>query len=395
MSGPDAPRRSRRSRRLRRRGRPHRDQGWDRDRGRRADRVTGRWWLWLLSAMMLIALAGALPSLTLFTLASGLVLTVAGAAAVVLPATGRLTVERTLPLREVREDEPLPLEFRVRMPAWLPARLEVEVDEDVWIPLERDGGTVDLFVERRGAFVVGPSPLRLGDPLGIVRRPLTAGTPEPVLVLPEPGTDARAVPPHGVRSDDLEPDGLRGYVPGTPISRIHWASLARGGELQERRMAPPPTGLPLVIVDTSGAAGPGALDRLARAAAGRVLALARGGGCELLLPGERAPLTVVDGAGWRAAHRALALLEAAPGQVPRPPAGRGSAVVGVPRGFGPGPEPPPLPPGVVPLPAEHGRAFAATLARTRSGAAGGVPGGPGGASRRTGTAVPGPREPVR
>ncbi|XVQ13054.1 DUF58 domain-containing protein [Spirillospora sp. CA-255316] len=356
-------------------------------RRRRPDRVSGRWWLWLLAAGMLIALAGALPSLTVFTLAAGLVLTVAGAAVVVLPAAGRLTVERTLPVREAREDEPLPLEFRVRMPSWLPVRLEVSTGQGVWVPLEREGGTVDLFVERRGAFVVGPSRIRLGDPLGIVRRPLTAGVPEPVLVLPEIGTDARVVPPRGARADDLEPDGLRPYVPGSPISRIHWASLARGGELQERRMAAPPTGLPLVIVDTSGAADPRAVDWVARAAAGCALTLARSGGCEVLLPGAKTPMAVVDAAGWRAVHRRLALLEeGGHGQVRRPPGGRGSSVVHVPPGLDLGPPRPPLPHGVVPMPAGHGEAFAVTL--------NGAPPTPSAAVPKA-AAAPRDREPVR
>ncbi|GAA2418447.1 hypothetical protein GCM10010191_31540 [Actinomadura vinacea] len=329
---------------------------------RRPDRVTGRWALWLLAAAMLIALAGALPSLTVFTLAIGLVLTVAGAAAVVLLAAGRPAIVRTLPVREAREDEPLPLEFRVRMPSWLPIRLEVRTGPHTWVPLDRDGGTVELFVERRGAHVVGPSPMRLGDPLGILRRPVTAGVPEPVLILPEPGTDARIVPPRGARADDLEPDGLRPYVPGSPISRVHWPSLARGGELQERRIAAPPTGLPLVIVDTSGATDPRAVDWVARAAAGCALSLARSGGCEVLLPGAKAPMAVVDGATWRAVHRRLALLEPGrQGGARRPPGGRGSSVVHVPPGLDLGPERPPLPPGVVPMPTGHDLAFVATI----------------------------------
>ncbi|MFF5259142.1 DUF58 domain-containing protein [Actinomadura viridis] len=325
--------------------------------------MTGRWSLWLLSAVMLAGLSGALPSLTLFTLAAGLALTAAGAAVIVVLAGRRVTITRAVPLREAHEDEPIPLEFTVRLPAWLPARIEVRTDNGVWTPLDRHGGRVDLYVGRRGAYVLGPSRVRLGDPLGILRRPLTAGTPEPVLLLPEPGTDGGTAPPRGARADDLEPDGLRPYVPGSPISRIHWPSLARGGDLQERRMAAPPSGLPLVIVDAAGAADPRAADWLARAAAGRVLTLARTGGCEVLLPGAPAPLAAVDAPSWRAVHRRLALLDGARGgRAGRPPGGRASSVVGVPPGLDLGPPRTEPPPGVVALPAEQALTFVAGLA---------------------------------
>ncbi|MEW2356159.1 DUF58 domain-containing protein [Spirillospora sp. NPDC029432] len=326
-------------------------------RGRRAERpgrVSGRWPLWLLAAAAIGGLAAALPSLTLFTLAAGLVLTVLAGVLVTAVAGGRVSVTRTVPVREAGEDDPLLLDFSVRMPAWAPARLEVRTADGGWAALDRDGGTVDLVVGRRGAHVLGPSRLRVGDPLGILRRPLRAGSPEPVLVLPDPAGDARTMPPRAVRADDLEPDGLRPYVPGSPISRIHWASLARGGELQERRFAAPPSGLPLVIVDTADATDPRAVDWVARAAAGCVLALARDGGCEVLLPGAETPVPAVDEPSWRAVRRRLALLEGGQAAV-RPPGGRASSVVQAPAGLDLGPPRPPLPPGVVALPA--GRAL--------------------------------------
>ena len=96
-------------------------------------------------------------------------------------------------------------------------------------------------------------------------------------------------PPAGLRrggaqvNGDPEPDGLRPYAPGTPMSRIHWPSAARGGGLQERHFVSGRDQLPLVVVDTSSADGrrrdraqrggdrarAGALRRLPRAAAGR------------------------------------------------------------------------------------------------------------------------------
>jgi uncharacterized protein (DUF58 family) len=317
---------------------------------RRPARAGSRWGYWLTAAAILTGLAAALPSLTLFALAMGLLVTVAGATALTLSAASRLSISRSLPVREVREDEPLALEFAVRLPRWLPARIEVLTGPRAWTPLDGPGGAVELLIDRRGAHLVGPSQVRLGDPFGIVRRRVRAGKPEPVLVLPEIGVDTPIDPPRGARADDLDPDGLRPYVPGSPISRIHWASLARGGELQERRMIAPPTGLPLVIVDTTGADDPRAIDWVARASAGSVLALARGGGCEVLLPGVPTPLPAVDGPSWRGVHRRLALLDADHnGVMAVPPSGRASSIIRVPQGLAFGPPRPDLPPGVAPL----------------------------------------------
>ena len=133
----------------------------------------------------------------------------------------------------------------------------------------------------------------------------SAARPESLLVLPEP-----APPPAGLRrggaevSGDPEPDGLRPYAPGTPMSRVHWPSAARG-----RRLA----GAPLRQRPRSAPAGRGrhvergaSSTRIARDAAGIVLALARTGGCRVLLPGDRVPTTLDDTAGWPALHRRLA-----------------------------------------------------------------------------------------
>ena len=109
-------------------------------------------------------------------------------------------------------------------------------------------------------------------------------------------------------SGDPEPDGLRPYTPGTPINRVHWAGAARGGELQERHFATGRDQLPLVVVDTQGADA-AAVAWVARSAAGLVLALARAGGCRVLLPGDRVVTTIDDVGAWPPIHRRLAALE--------------------------------------------------------------------------------------
>jgi uncharacterized protein (DUF58 family) len=96
---------------------------------------------------------------------------------------------------------------------------------------------------------------------------------------------------------------------GTPASRMHWASLARGAGLLERRFTNERVGAQLYVVDTSGAASDADADRIVRSAVAHILQYARAGGCAVLLPGDDAPVTIgPDLRGWRAIHRRLAVL---------------------------------------------------------------------------------------
>ncbi|SEF79408.1 Uncharacterized conserved protein, DUF58 family, contains vWF domain [Thermomonospora echinospora] len=301
---------------------------------------------WLVCAAALAFAAGALPSLALFALAVGIVIMVAGAAVTVLVARARMTAGRVVMEREIPEDRPLRLRFDVRLPARLPACVHVRVGRRAWVRLGEGGGVVEVPIDRRGAYRVEASRLRVGDELGIFRVTVRVGEPERVLVLPVPDGGAPAAPARGPSAEHIEPDGLRPYVPGTPVSRIHWLSLARGMGLHERRMGPPPTGLPLVVVDTSADPDPRAVDWVARTAAGLVRRLSRDGGCAVLLPGDATATTVNDEKSWRALHRRLAVLDAGDGPVQQPAGVAG--VVRFPPGHDLGPPPPPLPPGVVP-----------------------------------------------
>src|SRR6266487_1519419 len=187
-----------------------------------------------------------------------------------------------------------------------------------------------LNVGRRGLWRLAPSRLRLRDALGIFERSMLAGQPEQVLILPapDPAMPIPARPASCAAPGEADLDGLEPYVPGTPIGRIHWPALARGAGLQQRRLAPPPTDLPLVVVDTTAASDPRAVDWAARAAAGVVVRLARTGGCRVLLPGDRTPTTVTElAATWRGVRRRLALVEPAGPATGRAPPGAGQVPV--------------------------------------------------------------------
>jgi uncharacterized protein (DUF58 family) len=136
----------------------------------------------------------------------------------------------------------------------------------------------------------------------------------------------------------IEIDGLREHQPGSPASRIHWPSVARGGEMMEKRLRPEMDSRPLIVLDSRGPASAESLDAAVRAAASLCLHLARHGGCALLLPGERRPSAIEsDLAAWHPAHVRLALVEAGGMPIASAALGRSGPVIYVasrlPRGM--------------------------------------------------------------
>jgi uncharacterized protein (DUF58 family) len=307
--------------------------------------------------MALAAAAGALASLALFALAVGVVVITVAAGASVALAARHLAVTRWVPQREAREGQPIGVRFQVSGLGWLllPVHLEAQVDDARWVLLGDRGGTLEFTVWRRGAWQLAPSRLRMRDALGIFERSVPAGQPEPLLILPATDLTVTIHPWSGATGADANPDldGLQPYTPGTPVGRIHWPALARGAGLQQRRLAAPPTGLPLVVVDTADAGDPRAVDWAARAAAGVIVRLARSGGCRVLLPGDQVATTVTDTtATWRRVHHRLALLAPADRAAVRASLGTGQAAdVHIRAARVPaevlGQPPRPLPPGVV------------------------------------------------
>ena len=277
----------------------------------------------VLGAAALTVIAGAVPVPALLPLAGGLAVMTAGACGVMIIAVRRMAITRSLAVWEAREDEPIRMRFEVAGLGRLPVTLEVQTAEGVWLPLSPRGGSVDLLVGRRGGHRLGPSQVRLRDALGIFERRSAAGRHESVLILPAPDNRLAGAPPGGrPAGSEEEPEGVRPYTPGTPLSRIHWPSLARGAGLHVRSLAPGPEALPLVLVETDGDHGPTALDWVARAAAGWILHLVRAGGCRVLLPGDRTATTVTSTVEWRAVHRRLALIERCAAAIPSGASGR-------------------------------------------------------------------------
>lgn len=275
----------------------------------------------------LVLLAGglALGTPSLYLPAVALILLGAGAAAWVALAAAGAGLERTAGPHTVEEEQPWPVVLDVRR-GIVPAPGGELVEPLLGRPLPAGLGApprvrVEVRFERRGRRAIVPARLAIRDPLGLAERTVESGAGE-VLVLPRihpvltPGAAAtgrigsRAARPLA-ESAEVEIDGLRPYRPGVPASRIHWPAVARRGELVERRLVADSDSRPLVVLDARRPPDEDALDRAVRAAASLAVHLARGGGCALLLPGDRRPADVdAELRAWPALHVRLALVEA-------------------------------------------------------------------------------------
>jgi uncharacterized protein (DUF58 family) len=262
-----------------------------------------------------------------------------GAPAWTLLAARGATVERRLSIRRIEEDARFEFELEVRcgrMPALAGAVLEPLAPELIALGPRRRTSIrrMSASFSRRGLQRLEPPALLIRDPFEIASRvrPGTGAVHE-LLVLPrtEPirvagggAGPARSAASFGLAARapraalaEVEVDGLRPYREGTSASRIHWAAMARGAGLLERRLRAESDSRPLVVLDARGAVRTEDLDAAVRAAASITLELAQRGGCALLLPGERRATPLDGGPGpWAAAHARLAMIDGAPGTPP-------------------------------------------------------------------------------
>ena len=128
-------------------------------------------------------------------------------------------------------------------------------------------GAFPLPMPRRGIVTLGPLEVRRLDPLGLTSRKIAIGPVTTVTVWPrqvpapptplsrsplsggaiEPLSDAST--PRWLHRGEEEPDGLRAYVPGDELRRVHWTASARGRGLMVRTTLPIGRPMPLVVLD--------------------------------------------------------------------------------------------------------------------------------------------------
>jgi uncharacterized protein (DUF58 family) len=302
-------------------------------------------------------------SLTLIGLGFGLVAALAcgiallvmaiGAVLWVELATARGKLEREPGPGRLEESEPYPLRIVLRHTLLPPPGGELTD------PLLERGVPIgprwsrrferDVWLETPGRRALHPARLLVRDPLGLWQRELTSGRAGELVVLPRidpvrwagAGAEPRGKSAGSGRASDatsrrgglaqFEVDGLRPYREGSPASRIHWPAVARSGEMIERRLIAGGEPRPLVVFDPRGGTAT-QRERAMRAAASLCVELARSGGCDLLVPGERRPLSIDPSLRtWPEAHVRIAVADPDSGP-PMPQSGSGAAVLWVTAG---------------------------------------------------------------
>lgn len=219
--------------------------------------------------------------------------------------------------------------------------------EEQWIPLSALASGEHRFVSlpvptgSRGLWWWGPAELWCTDPFGLTAWRVATTPAAPVTVLPVPAAlDAADLPPAepaagGASSAGVGPpawagggdefSGLRPYVPGDRLTRLHWPALARSDQLVVRHFVEHQDPLELVI-DTR----PWKIEAAVAAAAG-IGAAALASGRELSIRTDAGEQLVVspDRLGRARLLRALALVGSTTGGRVRPGrAGGGAAVLG-------------------------------------------------------------------
>ena len=271
-------------------------------------------------------------------------------------ATLRGRLERLPGPARLEESEPYPLRIRLRRTILPPPGGELTdplLDRSVPVG-PRWSKRLDraVWLQSPGRVQLDPTRLVVRDPLGLWQRRLDSPASLDLVVLPRidpvrwvgPGAEPRGQSPGSGHASDavsrrggpaqFEVDGLRPYRDGSPASRIHWPAVARTGEMIERRLVAGGEPRPLVVFDPRGAEDPARRERAMRATASLCVELGRSGGCDLLLPGERRPLTIDPALrSWPEAHVRIAVSDPNAGP-PLLPALRGSTVLWVTAGRG-------------------------------------------------------------
>ncbi len=275
--------------------------------------------------LLLLLVAGTFDAEPLYVTGSALALLGLGAAAWIGAGAWGAQIRRDLGKRSVLEEQPLAVMIEAGAgklplpPGWIDEPLLPE-------PVRFQAGRrstrvrVEIRFARRGRRRLSPPALVLRDPFGLAQRVVHGDTEDEILVLPRTfpvnvtAGGGEATPAHAraalIAAAETEIDGLRPFREGSPASRIHWPSVARGHGMMERKLISEADSRPLVVLDPRAPSSPDALDAAVRAAGSLLLHFARRTGCGLLLPGDRRAVAIEpDLLAWPAAHVRLALLD--------------------------------------------------------------------------------------
>jgi uncharacterized protein (DUF58 family) len=275
--------------------------------------------------LLLALAAAAFDSPSLYVPGVALLLLGAGSAIWVGLAASGARIERSLDLHSVEEEQPCPLHVSASSGVVPPPGGELAeplLPAPVPVALRASRRVrVNVRFARRGRRELEPARLVIRDPLSLALREVATPA-QQVLVLPriEPVLSGKSADGAGSAAGltglleqegaELELDSLRPYREGAPASRIHWPTVARTGDMVERRLTADADSWPLVVLDPRHPADSDALDCAVRAAASLCVHIARLGGCALLLPGDRRPAEIDPALrSWPPLHARLAVVE--------------------------------------------------------------------------------------
>jgi len=235
------------------------------------------------------------------------------------PAQGWLDGARSRPTRRQRARDRRALSRARRLPGLRPGS---DATVSVRVP-----------TATRGLLTLSDVGVWCEDPFRLFARRVTLAPPAHVIVYPKPaevteagratgahpGSRTRSSalgPTNGLSGDELS--GLRPYAPGDRLTRLHWPSLARTGELVVREFLEPQAGSLSLLVDLRPSAhtAHSVEDTISRAAGLGARALRQGLTVELCTSTGDRVVIPPNATGQQTMLRALALL----GPASAPPA---------------------------------------------------------------------------
>ena len=197
----------------------------------------------------------------------------------------QIKLQRTLQESWTEVGDELTEHWRLENEARLPL-LWLEIDDGSTVPGyharriaacgPRETSTWNTFARcsQRGIYTLGPLTLRLSDPLGIIGAEWQQGAARRIVVYPALVKLANLRLPRGQSGGLAQVDllqqmatpsvgGLREYVPGDLLSRIHWPSVARTQRLMVKEFDQERAGALWIAIDLRSAAYADAMPILA------------------------------------------------------------------------------------------------------------------------------------
>jgi uncharacterized protein (DUF58 family) len=143
----------------------------------------------------------------------------------------------------------------MQIPAAAGSRLLTQVK-----PHEKQSYVARTWLTRRGGFPIGPTVLSVSDPLGLFRVTRRFPAERSLVILPMTFPIVSFLSPPGLlpggqvirrKSMDITPHaaGVREYVTGDPMKRIHWPTTARRGQLMVKEFEQDPQAAVWLFLD--------------------------------------------------------------------------------------------------------------------------------------------------